>query len=152
MNKKGVKLNANIVLETKDRKTGKVLQREETHNIVVDTGLELAIRRIFDTGFSIPDVIAIGTGTTSEVAGDTALETEVTRETGTLTFPSNGQCQIENTFIFGSGESYNITEVGLVDSLTVSGSTLFNREVQSAKAVDVDTDLTVTITVTANDA
>lgn len=146
-----LKFKTNIKLTTRDS-NGNILQEEESHNIVVDTGLELAIRRIFDTGFDLPNVIAIGTGTTTETPSDTQLESEVTRETATVTFPANGQVQLENVFSFGSGESHNITEVGIVDSLTVSGSTLFNRDVQSAKAVDSDTTLTATITVTANDA
>lgn len=149
---KNLKLKTNIILTTRDRYTGEILQREESHNIVVDTGLNLAVHRIFDTGYNLPNVIAIGEGTTTETAGDTALESEVTRETATVTFPANNQVQLEHEFTFASGESYDITEVGIVDSLTVSGSTLFNREVQSAKAVNSDISLTVTITVTANDA
>jgi len=52
------------------------------------------------------------------------------------------------TFTFGSGVSEDITEAGLLDSDVVSGSTLFNRVVTSAKTVTADNELVVTVTVT----
>lgn len=80
----------------------------------------------------------VGTGTTSESAGDTALVTESTtiltvnstRATGTQTQPTSASIQSVATVSFdGSGA---ITEHGWFDNATVGSGTLCDRSVFSA--------------------
>jgi hypothetical protein len=73
--------------------------------------------------------VAIGTNTTAEAAGDTALGTEVARHTGTASYLSGQIFQIKATFATGSGTGA-ITEYGLVSSS--SAGTLIARDTESA--------------------
>lgn len=149
MLKEGIKFNYNAIIKRIDRNTGKVLDTEKIHNLLVNDGLNLVRNWLAGDAINNPSVIAIGEGTTTPANADTSLESEVTRATATITKPENYQVQYYKLFTFGSGESYTITEAGLFDSVTVSGSTMLNRLTFSAKNVDADTNLSITITITA---
>lgn len=142
----GIKYNATI--RRINRNTGEIIDEERIHNIVVNDGLERVARRLFSNATDFFDYLAIGTGTTSATASDSALETEQKREQATVSYEASYKAKFEKVFTFNSGESFNITEAGIFDDATASGSTMFNRLVFTAKAVDVDTSLSVTITIT----
>jgi hypothetical protein len=141
-------LKEHIVLELINKASGEVLQREELHNTIVNSGKERVAKLINGTSATYFRAIAIGTGITGALATDSSLETETTRALATLTYEASYKSKFEHTFTFGSGESYNITEAGIFDSDVVSGSTMLDRFTFSAKAVDADIDLKVTITIT----
>lgn len=151
--KDGFKLIGNAVIERR-RQDGSVIDREEVKNLIVTTGLsrvrDLLGEGIGATGITGFGYLAIGTGTTPPVAGNTVLETEVARESATVASVSTDQVTFEKTFSFGSGESYSITEAGVGDSATETGDTLLDRFTFTAKAVDDDTDLYVKITITVS--
>ena len=91
------------------------------------------------------DYIAIGTGTTSETASDTALENENQRAaavgTRTTTSVTNDTLQlVKDAFTFGS--SANITESGVFNAST--GGTMLCRKTFSAIGVTSDDTLNVT--------
>lgn len=142
----GVRINATI--STIDRNSGKILETETLHNIVVDGGLERIAKRLISDLDKPYNYIAIGTGLTTAYAADLMLESEVTRAFSGMTYIVPAKMQFNKVFVFGSGEVYNITEAGIFDDPTASGSTMFNRLVFAAKAVDIDTSLSVTITIT----
>lgn len=73
--------------------------------------------------------IAIGTNSTAEAVGDTALGTEVARHTGTASYLSGQIFQVKATFATGSGTGA-ITEFGLFSSNTAG--TLIARDTESA--------------------
>lgn len=148
--KKDVGLSTNIVLELVDRISGNVIDKREVHNLVVTTGLSRIANLINGGSANFFEYIAIGTGTTGEVLGDTALETEVARELATTSESPTGTAKWEKVFTFGSGESYAITEVGVLDS--VASGVLMNRDVFAALNVDSDTDLSITITLAVANA
>lgn len=141
---KGLKLKINAVIQSFNRHTGEITKTSKVHNLVVDTGLDEAI----DSGLSNIGYMAIGEGTTAVQSTDTALETEVARESASPTDEGTGVREFMHTFNFGSGESYTITEAGLFDSATASGSTMFNRLVFAGHDVDADNGVSVKITVT----
>jgi len=149
----GFKLVGTVVIERR-RKDGTVIEREEVKNTVVNSGLE-RVAKLMNKGAAgvlTPfGYIGIGTGTTGALATDTTLETEVTREEADNSggaYEADYKSIWEKTFTFGSGESYAITEAGILDSAVVLGSTMFDRFTFSAKNVDADTDLYVKVTVT----
>ncbi len=130
------------------KKTGKILSYDKGHNTIVNTGKEELAKLLNGISSTYFRAIAIGEGSTSPTAGDTALETEVKRSLATLSYVSDYKARFTKTFTFGSGETYDITEAGVFDSDTESGSVMFDRFTFSAKSVDSDVDLKVTVTIT----
>ena len=145
------RLDYNVVLKRIDHQTGKVLDVEKIHNTVVNNGLNLVRDFLGDVSVNAPKYIAIGESNTAVTNSDTALGNESTRELASIDVATDYQVEFSKTFTFGSGVSYAIEEVGLFDSATASGSTMFNRALAgSTKNVDSDTDLAVTITITVS--
>lgn len=144
-------LNYNIRLRAIHRETGELLDERKIHNLVVDSGLGAVAQLINGVGSTTFTVIGIGEGTTSPVAGDVQLETEATRATATsITNDLFNTADYSHTFTFGSGQSFAITELGLFDSATVSGSTMLNRSTFTAVNVDENIDLIADVTITVS--
>ena len=150
--KEGFKLRGDVVLEL--RKDGKVIEREELKNLIVNTGKERVAKLLSQgVGGTAFGYLAIGTGTTSPTTSDTGLETEVSRgiaDNSGGSYEANYKAVFEKTFTFSSGESYNITEAALSDSASASGETILDRFTFAAKSVDADTDLFVKVTITVS--
>lgn len=146
--KKGFVLTYNAIIERIDNNTGKVIDREKIHNLVVDDGLQRVAELLGGLSSANFDTIAIGEGAVSPANGDTVLGNEAERQVATVTYPTSSQVRFAKVFTFGSGVTYSITEAGIFDSVTPSGSTMFNRLTFSTKSVDSDTDLSITITIT----
>lgn len=145
------RLDYNVVLKRIDKATGKILDIEKIHNTIVNNGLNLVRDMIGDVAANSPKYIAIGESDTAVTNADTALGNESVRELSAIDVATNYQVEFSKTFTFGSGVSYAIEEVGLFDSATASGSTMFNRALAGAtKNVDSDTDLEVTITISVS--
>lgn len=72
--------------------------------------------------------IAIGSDSTAEAAGDTALITETSRTTGTASYISGQIYQVTATFATGSGTG-NVYEYGLLSSSSVG--TLIARDTEA---------------------
>jgi len=89
--------------------------------------------------------IAIGTGVTTETAGDTALNTEVIRTTGTVSYITSQIYQIKATFATGSGVGA-ITEYGLFNSSSVG--VMYARYTKSVINKGAGDTLTVTAQIT----
>lgn len=149
---KGIKFNYNAIIESIDAYTGEVIKTTKVHNLVVNTGLDKALHLIGGIGSGAFEYMAIGTGTANVAATDTALGTEVQRQSVTPTDEGVGIILYDYTFSFTSGESYSITEAGLFDSATESGSTMLNRFKFGAHTVDVNNTLRVKITLTLANA
>ena len=65
-----------------------------------------------------------------------------------MSYVTSYKAKFAKTFTFGS--SYSITEAGIFDSTSVSGSTMLARVVTTAKEVDADIDLIVEATITVS--
>lgn len=150
LDKNVLKLGYNIVLKRIDRHTGKVLDEETIHNTIVNTGLNIIRNYLGDSSPSVPKYVAVGTGTTGATATDISLESEITREEADIDIATNYICTYSKTISFGG--SYAITELGMFDSVTSSGSTMFNRATFAAKNVTTEVDLEVTVNITIADA
>ena len=139
-------LKGDVVLER--RRNGKVIDREELHNLIVNVGKERVAKLLNGVSATAFGYIAIGTGTTAPAVGDTGAETEITREAATKSYEASYKAIFEKTFTFGSGESYAITEAIVSDSASASGEAILDRFTFTVKNVDSDTDLYVKVTIT----
>jgi len=103
--------------------------------------------------------IAIGTGSTAAADADTALGTESTvsglsrAAASTVTWqttdsPSLSKIQLSKTFTSADSSSHTITESGLFNSTTVSGSSMLARQVFTGVALSDDDSITITWTFT----
>lgn len=131
-----------------DKYTGKLLDRRLVKNTIVNTGLERMAKLLNNVDNTYFRAIGIGTGSTGVTTSDTTLETEYTREIATLSYEADYKAKFSKTFTFGSGTSENITEAGIFDSATVSGSTMLNRTTFAAIAITADITLIVNVTIT----
>jgi len=119
-------------------------------NIITNVGLACIIRLVFsgltETKFGY---LAIGTGTTSESATDTALANEVKRKTATITQTTTtvtgDTALVEATFSSADNLSgtMTISEAGIFNAST--GGSLLARKVFSGIPVNWDAGDTLTI-------
>ena len=135
----------NWKFERKNKETGEVLDTQEFCNTIVNAGLTRAALLLNGNSATYFRALAVGTGGSGPTNGDTALGTEVTRSAATLT---NGTYTAVFTHTFSFGGDYAITEAGIFDSATVSGSTMLARTTFAAKNVSAVIQLIVTATIT----
>ena len=89
--------------------------------------------------------IAIGSDSTTEAATNTALGTETSRHTGTVSYVSNQIYQVTATFATGSGTG-NVYEYGLLTSS--AAGTLISRDTEALITKGASDKLTVTYQLT----
>jgi len=131
--KEGIKLRETVILKKKD-KFGRVVEiRElvgEVGDLITNAGkASVAGLILVDITEPAYDYIAIGTGTTSPAATDTALVAETHREAGTgtlvTTTVTNDTARLVATFQ-GYAGSEAVTEVGMFNAAT-GGDMLMRR-------------------------
>jgi len=91
--------------------------------------------------------VAIGTDSTAEAASNTALGTEASRHTGTVSYVSNQIYQVTATFATGSGTGA-IVEYGLFSSS--SAGTMLSRDTEDVINKGANDTLTVTAQITVS--
>ena len=74
----GGKLKGRVGIKLIDE-SGNIKHEQDVNNLVVNNGLNFILEAMNGDTSDIMDFIAIGSGTSSAAAGDTALQTEVTR-------------------------------------------------------------------------
>ena len=126
--------------------TGEIIDSQEFCNLIVNNGLERVAKLINGVSSTYYRALAVGTGSTIAVNGNTALEVEVTRAAATLSYEADYKAKFVYQFSFGG--DYAITEAGIFDSATVSGSTMLARTTFAAKNVSTMIQLIVTATIT----
>lgn len=128
---------------------GVVKQRRRFNNIVTTAGLaHLADHLANGSSAYAMSYLAIGTGTTAEAAGQTALVTEVgTRVAGSKSNPSGAIYRVDGTFGAGNpGTAAAVTEAAIMSAS--SGGTMLNRKTFSAINKGTSDSLQVTVDVT----
>jgi hypothetical protein len=129
---------------------GKEKQRVEGPNVICTNGKEFLASFLQSATASggatfTCKYIAIGTDGTAEAAANTALGTELSRMTGTVSYISNQIYQVKATFATGSGTGA-IVEYGLFSSST--GGTMLARDVETVINKGASDTLTVTHQIT----
>jgi len=120
---------------------------QEVNNLVVTTGKNFVASRIKDATATAMSHMAIGTGSTSAAAGDTALGNESARVALTSTTVTNADVAYVASFGAGTGTGA-ITEAGLFNAS--SSGTLFCRTTFSVVNKGADDSMTITWTVTVS--
>jgi|TARA_Y100000816_G_C26098326_1_gene581614 hypothetical protein len=133
-----------LTIEVKD-KDGKLKQREEVKNLVVDTGLAYIASRMKDASATAMSHMAIGTGSSAAAAGNTALGTEAARVALTSTTVTSNAVAYVASFAAGTGTGA-ITEAGILNA--ASSGTLLCRTVFSVVNKGASDSMTITWTVT----
>jgi hypothetical protein len=112
---------------------GELKEAREGKNVVTTNGKEalasLLVSNLNSGTTNSFRYIAIGTDATAESAAQTALLTQVSRHTGTVSYVSGAIYQVTATFATGSGTGA-IVEYGLFNSNTAG--TMLTRDVESA--------------------
>ena len=122
-------------------RNGKLIEKDEKLiDLVVNAGLNALCGQAFDVSGSRPAVfnyVAIGTGTGSPAAGDTELEAEVMRVTGTYAKDAPvGEASMDGTFNITA--TLALTECALLNA--ASEGTMYCRDTYIVKNVgDGDT-------------
>ncbi len=128
---------------------GAVKQRINGKNVVVENGKEFLASFLNSAATAASTFtmryIAIGTDATAEAVSNTALGTELTRSTGTVTYTSGALYEVVATFAAGDGTGA-IVEYGLLSSNTAG--TMFSRDTESVINKGASDTLTVTTKVT----
>lgn len=128
---------------------GQVKDRRYGKNVVVENGKEFLASFLNSSATAAATFtmryVAIGTDSTAEAASNTALGSEVSRHTGTVTYTSGALYEVVATFAAGSGTGA-ITEYGLFSSN--SAGTMFSRDTESVINKGASDTLTVTTKVT----
>lgn len=126
-----------------------VLQTIEGDNVVCTNGKEFLASFLYSAAAAASTFtckyVAIGTDSTAEAAGNTALGTELTRTTGTASYVSGAIYQVTATFASGVGTGA-IVEYGLLSSST--GGTLLSRDTESVINKGANDTLTTIVRIT----
>jgi len=128
------------------RADGTLVEERDVPNLIVSAGLAALAGLSIATGHTNAfDYIAIGTGVTAPVAGNTTLGTEITtgggaRALATLsrvtTTVTNDTARLVKTFTFTS--SFAVTEAGVLDSAAV-GTLLCRQTFTAINVVSTET-------------
>lgn len=103
--------------------TGHLVEKRKIPNLVVTAGKALMISRLLGTTDSVMTHMGVGTGVTSPVVGNTALETALGARIA-LTSATQTSNSVTYVGTFGAGVSTGaITEAGIFNALT-SGTML----------------------------
>ncbi len=128
---------------------GKVKDTREGDNVVCTNGKEFLASFLYSASVAAATFtckyVAIGTDSTAEAAGNTALGTETARHTGTVSYVSNQVYRVTATFATGVGTG-TIVEYGLLSSS--SGGTLLSRDTEAAITKGANDTLTAVVNLT----
>lgn len=128
---------------------GKLKDVREGNNVVTTVGKEFIASFLKSAAAAAATFtakyIAIGTDSTAEAVGNTALGTEAARHTGTVSYTSGGIYNVTATFAAGTGTGA-IVEYGLLSSS--SAGTLISRDTESVINKGAGDSLTVNYTLT----
>jgi hypothetical protein len=140
-----IKMKGNLKITVTNPK-GKIKQEVEVPNLVVTTGKNFIASRMKDATATAMTHMAIGTGSTSAAAGNTALGSEAGRVALTSTTVTDNAVAYVASFPAGTGTGA-ITEAGLLNAS--SSGTLLCRTVFSVinKASGDTLGITWTVTV-----
>jgi len=119
---------------------------QETNNLVVTAGKNWVADRMNNAN-TVMTHMAVGTGTTAAAAGDTALGTQLDRNTLTSTTVTNNTIQYACTWAAGDGTGA-ITEAGIFDAST--GGDMLARTVFSVVNKGAADSMTITWTITVS--
>lgn len=126
---------------------GKLKDERFIDNLVVTTGKTFICSRMAGTTYAVMSHMAVGSGSTAAAAGDTALETEITRVALTSTTPSTSSITYVGDYPAGTGTG-TISEAGILNNSV--GGTLLCRTTFTAIPKGASDTLSISWTITAS--
>ena len=130
---------------------GELKEERKIKNLVVDDGLDYIASRMKDATATAMSHMEVGTGTTSPVAGDTALETAIVGSRVALTSTTVTSNAIEYVGDFPAGTGTGaVTEAGIFNAS--SAGTLLCRTTFAVVNKGASDTLKITWTVTVSDS
>lgn len=117
-------------------------------DLVVNAGLNFYQQRMYSDTPTKMGYGAVGTGTNTPAAGDTALQTEVLRKSLTVTTnPSTGKAHLEFIVDYTEANGYTLTEVGIFNAAS-AGTMLMRKLFASSISKTSDKKITVVVETT----
>lgn len=121
-NQETISMKGELIIDRYDF-TGQLVEKRKIPNLVVTAGKSLMISRLLGTTDGVMTHMGVGTGVTSPVVGNTALETALGARVA-LTSATQSTNSVTYVGTFGAGVSTGaITEAGIFNALT-SGTML----------------------------
>ncbi len=128
---------------------GEVKRVVEGDNVICTNGKEFLASFLYSAAVAPSTFtckyVAIGTDSTGEAAAQTALGTELARQTGTVSYVSNQIFQVTATFASGTGTGA-IVEYGLLSSS--AAGTMLSRDVEAVINKGANDSLTTVVQIT----
>jgi hypothetical protein len=139
-----ISLKGRVRATVQDVETGRILQIVETRNLVVTAGKELVAQILNEEAVAVPNFCAVGSGTTTPAATDTALEAEIGRLEVTQRSRS-GNVLTYSTFFSAADCNGDWNEAGLFNNGTMLCRALFPSTITKDSTKTVTVDWTVTV-------
>jgi len=143
--KMNIKDEAYAIVEYKDGRKEVV---KTDPDLIVNAGLNFYQQRMYSDTVAKMAYGAVGTGTNTPAAGDTALQTEVLRKSLTVTTnPSTGKAHLEYIVDYTEANGYTLTEVGIFNDVA-AGTMLLRKLFASSIPKTSDKKITVIVETT----
>lgn len=126
---------------------GNIKDEKKVENLIVDTGLDYIASRMNGTSESVMSHMAVGTGSTAAAAADTALGTELSRQSLTSTTVTDNAIAYVASYAAGTATG-SLTEAGIFNAN--SGGTMLCRTVFGTVTKAADDSMTITWTITVS--
>lgn len=142
-------MKGSVVIQVIECSTGKVVQRVEKENLIVDLGKTIASRLLgHDAAYINEYISAIGFGTsnTAAAAGQTTLQTQVLTKAVTASYPTATSVMFSATMLDTEGGTNTFREIGLLSNATAK---LFSRlvigDIVKSTLYKIQVDWTITL-------
>ena len=142
-----IKITGHVVITHYDKNMN-TIEKEEGHNLVVNSGLQFIAKLINAVSVLPFKFMAVGTDSTGEDPAQTTLIAEVTtpsnmdRIEGTCTYVADYTAKISAQFTNNSGGNITLKEAGLFNT-AVTGGQMISRKVFADKVMAVSETLQI---------
>ena len=126
---------------------GNIKDEKKVENLIVDTGLDYIASRMSGTSESVMSHMAVGTGSTAAAAADTALGTELNRQSLTSTTVTDNAIAYVGSYAAGTATG-SLTEAGIFNAS--SAGTMLCRTVFGTVTKAADDSMTITWTISVS--
>ena len=126
---------------------GNIKDEKKVENLIVDTGLDYIASRMSGTSENVMSHMAVGTDSTAAAAADTALGTELNRQSLTSTTVTDNAIAYVASWAAGDGTG-SLTEAGIFNA--ASAGTMLCRTVFGTVTKAADDSMTITWTITVS--
>ena len=139
-----MKIDSNVFIEIRDATTKEVVDTRESHNLVVNTGLNW-VRDLIGGTEVRPSFIALGTGTAAPAAGDTDLGSKV--YTGAIDRRIASTAKMTNKIFVDSdsANSASISEMGLLRGTLLIARALISPAIAKTSLVELTISHEITV-------